>query len=68
LFPAGARLSEPNSDDKADPEANQERVPFFVIAAFFHVAKGMIQQHWKRPQHGLFAKGRRPVLSNEVMM
>jgi hypothetical protein len=42
-------------------------VPFSMIASFFHVAKGTIQQHWKRAQHGLFANGRRSVLSNEVI-
>jgi hypothetical protein len=45
----------------------KEHVPFCVIASFFHVAKGTIQQYWKRAQHGLSANGRRSVLSNEVM-
>jgi hypothetical protein len=44
-----------------------ERIPFFAIASLLSVSKATITQQWKRSKKGLFPRGRRSVLSEEIL-
>jgi hypothetical protein len=44
----------------------RDKIPFLAIASFFNVAKGTIQQHWKRSRRGIFPHGRPVITPDEI--